>query len=479
LSHKAGRSSAASSSDTSTTVRGPNRREVLAALGAVGAASTLGCGPSPEAAPEDTGPTPVDDPRDRVEHLLFMMMENRSFDHMLGSLSLLEGRTDIDGLRAGLSNPGPNGEIIAPFPLTHECFVDPGHGWNSSRTQRSDGTCQGFVVDYAGRNPEAPQDAMGFLTRAGAPISYALADQYTVCDRWFSSVLGPTWPNRLYSLCGTSGGRTGNDANGPVPMQVPGIFKQLTDAGISWKIYGNYPWALLLEGGIAGTVPLEQLFEDLEDGELPQVAFVEPNFGVDDDHPPAPAKVGQVLIGSIVAALGASSYWRKSAFVLTYDEHGGLYDHVDPPKAADDLAEQGFDQLGFRVPALVVSPWALHTQCAHTVYDHTSILATIQDKFGLPPLTARNAAAAPLWDCFDHERMRAGVPLPPPVLPVVDLTSADRSSCFDEGTLDTGQPELEAFLDAGIVPKHLDRRKLSGLDRRRLFARAAALGVIR
>jgi phospholipase C len=458
---------------------GPRRRDVLGGLGALGAVSVAGlpgCGVEPN---EEAPPT---DPKLAIEHIIVLMMENRTFDHYFGSLSLVEGRGDVDGLRPEHANPDASGEMVGVHHLTEPCLQDPPHGWDSSHDQFAEGALDGFVLEHQGGMTDASANVMGYYTRADLPVYYAMADAYALCDRWFASVMGPTWPNRIYSLTGTSEGMDNNDRS-RIPFTHRSIFGQLDEAGIEWAVYfTDAPFALLLAevGGLNNDRlrPLEDLFSDMEQGRLPQVVFIEPGYTLNDDHPPHPPMLGQLLVGTVFAALAQSSYWDKSMFIVDYDEHGGFFDHVVPPTSADDHARQGFDQLGFRVPALVTGPYA-KAACVHTVYDHTSVLATIQDRFGLERLTARNAAAAPLWDCLDLDRMAARQPRAPITLPVLDVSEDDYGEGCFYATAHPGQEELFAAFDAGELDARFDRRAQVPAILARLLAKAEKLGVAR
>src|SRR5262249_39760005 len=153
---------------------------------------------------------------------------------------------------------------------------------------------------------------------------------------------------------------------------------------------------------------IKEFFDDAKNGKLPAVTFVDPNFGRNDDHPPCHPVFGQQFIASVYAALAASPLWNQLLFVVTYDENGGYFDHVAPPKAPDDRAREGFDQLGFRVPAVIAGPYVKSGHVSSTVRDHTSIIAHIRGMFNLPPLTARDAAANDLSDLLDEKRLAAG-----------------------------------------------------------------------
>ncbi len=455
----------------------PSRRQMLSALSALAGAGALGCKTPTE------GSTDTDvaaDPRLAIDHFVILMMENRSYDHVFGSLTLDEGRTELDGLTAEMFNLGPDGEAIHPHALTHECIVDPGHSWTGSRAQFDNGLNDGFATDYALHTGAPADEVLGYLNRATIPVTYALADEYAVCDRWFCSVMGPTWPNRFFSYAASSNGLTSNDRTAiPVPLRT--VFSQLTEAGVTWAVYANIPAVILIEGILAtGNVrPLDEFFSNLAAGTLPQVVFLEPDYGSNDDHPPAPARLGQVLIASIYQALAESSVWDRCAFILDYDEHGGFFDHVAPPTMPDERAAEGFNQLGFRIPAMVMGPYARQAGI-HTEYDHTAVIKTLQERFGIAEsLNKRNDHATALWDCFDLEAMAARTPRAPITLPVIEVNPDDYDdTCFQPSSL-TGQPELEAAFDAGQLPSHFDRRLNRAEDLEKLLARAARMGVVK
>ncbi|MEQ1571528.1 MAG: alkaline phosphatase family protein, partial [Myxococcota bacterium] len=209
------------------------RRQVLQGLGASGLAA---CGPGASLAPRD----PKEVQRGSIDTIVICMMENRSFDHVFGSYSLLEGRADVDGLVAGMSNPDPDGNPVPIGRMASPCTEpDPPHGWSSSRTQFAEGANTGFVQAYLDSGgPGAPMgNVMAYQTREEQPVSYALADRYALCQRWFSSVLTSTWPNRLYFHAGQSQGMTGNDLPEGGRYTCRTIWDQLTDAGIDWAYY--------------------------------------------------------------------------------------------------------------------------------------------------------------------------------------------------------------------------------------------------
>ena len=379
------------------------RREVMQAGLALGAAAMVpGAGCSSEG-DEVRPPGPLG----QIDTFVVLMMENRSFDHYLGSLKLLEGRV-LDGLVGGESNLAPDGSTVPSFELDDFTVEDPPHGWSASHAQWNGGANDGFVKAHAG---PAQNDVMGYHVRAQLPTLYQLADSYTVCDRWFASVMGPTWPNRFHLHAGTSDGMQSNQ---PV-RGLRSIFDQLREAGISAANY--YHDVAFAAGGYrftSGLRKIERFFSDAAAGRLPRFSIIDPAYagdGANDDHPDHDIRLGQALIASVHAALAASPQWDRLLFVLTYDEHGGFYDHVAPPTIAE--SHPGFEQLGFRVPTVVAGGRVKRGAVVSAQYEHTSVLATLTRRFGLEPLNARVAAAADLSECLDPVLALPGMQVQP------------------------------------------------------------------
>jgi phospholipase C len=235
--------------------------------------------------------------------------------------------------------------------------------------------------------------------------------------------MGPTWPNRLYAHAGTSGGQTDNDFPDGGSFSFPTVWSKLDEIGVPWRYYYlDVPFLGLFEGAMRdGTFAyFEEFARDAAAGTLPPVVWVDPGFTYNDDHPPHHPGAGQEFIAQVYAALAASPQWDRCLFVLMYDEHGGFFDHVAPPKTDDDLADQGFDQLGFRVPTIVCGPY-VRPGVDHTVFDHTSWLKFICDKYGIAPWTARIAAANSIAAVLDTDRLATGDAAPPITLPPWDL----------------------------------------------------------
>jgi phospholipase C len=285
------------------------------------------------------------------------------------------------------------------------------------------------------------------LTREQLPVSWALADAYTSCDRWFCSVMGPTLPNRAYWHAASSFGLKVNnevlsDFSAGVP--IPTIYNRLDAAGVDWAYYfGNLAVVSLLAN--PGPYQLElgpndgtghvrrfgdalerggQFFKDAAAGTLPPVVYIDPTFGENDDHPPVHPILAQELIASVYTALANSPQWKNILLVITYDENGGFYDHVPPPTTTDDTEAKfgipGFEQMGFRVPAMVIGPYVKQGYVSSVVYDHTSALKHLQNTFDLETLNPRMNAANDLMDCIDLDRLARGDWAPPAAIPMVD-----------------------------------------------------------
>jgi phospholipase C len=380
---------------------------------------------------------------------VYLMLENRTYDHLFGARAL-EGLGG-DGLRPGLANPDMNNNPIAPYVPTLEelCVLDPPHGWDASHAQFNNGRMDGFVTEYQRDHGSTTiRDSMQYLTRTLAPISWALADAYTTCDRWFASVMGPTLPNRAYWHTATSFGLKANqevlDTFSHVP--VPTIYNRLEEAQIDWAYYfGNIAVVSLLGNPGPHTLDLGpndgtgrirrfgdpegragQFFRDAAAGTLPPVCYIDPSFGENDDHPPVHPIRAQSLIAAVYTALAKSPQWKNCMLVITYDEHGGFYDHVPPPQITSDdtLAKfgiDGFQQLGFRVPAMVIGPYAKQAHVSSVQYDHTSALKHLQTSFGLEPLNERMNTANDLSDCIDLDRLARNEWAEPIELPEINV----------------------------------------------------------
>ncbi|MCU1430451.1 MAG: Acid phosphatase [Actinomycetia bacterium] len=404
---------------------------------AVGAAATGGG--SPLGARQRTGIR-------KINHVVVMMQENRSFDSYYSQLHF-EGQPNV-GAEPNKPNPNPldpNAPGISPFHQTQLCSVaDLNHSWNGTHAEWNGGRMDGFTAANTTSSDPTGSRTMGYYDQQQLPYYYALANTFGIGDRYFSSVLSQTFPNRFYLAAGTSFGHIRNDL-AVFPQKT--VFREMDEANppISWKLYvSSFSVFQLFEDvqqHASNVVPISQYYTDAANGKLPQVAFVESSpFGSvnqeTDEHPPANIQVGEKFTHDVIAALMQSPNWRSSAMFLTYDEHGGFYDHVRPPRAPvpDNIGPilvpgdtpARFDRYGIRVPAIVISPFAKAHYVSHVVYDHTSILRFIEARYGLPAMTKRDAAASPMLDFFNfsHPTFRQ-----PPFLPDAPIDPAGAAAC--------------------------------------------------
>ncbi len=399
-----------------------------------------------------------------IDHIVVMMMENRSFDHYFQRLPQ-NGQPDVEVAPATFYNLDNDGNKVYPARDTSLCFVDTAHGWEETHLQVNGGKMDGFfstndqdhdaTIMGGSMNMISGTRGLTYYEPQDLPLYYWIATQFSIADHYHAALQGPTWPNRMFMYGATSRGKTGNEF---VTGDKNLIFDELTLRQIPWTIYfagapgiGVFP-DRFIDYDTAQTIvpemaPLDQFFTDAAAGTLPEVVFVDPGLGHEgvnatDEHPPAMMQIGQQLIAKVVSALIKSPDWAHTALFMTYDEHGGLYDHVVPPPACapDDFYPQlgvspapspepgqGFDALGIRVPMLVVSPWAKKNGVAHHTYDHTSILRFIEARFVMPALTNRDANAEAPWDMFDFSKPSNMSPGEPP-MPTVD--QAKLTNCF-------------------------------------------------
>jgi phospholipase C len=262
---------------------------------------------------------------------------------------------------------------------------------------------------------------MSFWDQRDLPFTYSLAEHFPIGERYFCSVLGQTFPNRSYLFAATSQGMI-NDTIAPAPPANGSIFDRLDAHHIDWAVYyepPSYPSFELVPGtdtpARASRVrPFSRFLADVAAGRLPRVTFLDPNYETTSEENPQDIQLGERYIAQVVRALMAARTWKRTALFITYDEHGGYYDHVPPPPALapDSIAPvltpgdvpAGFDRYGFRVPLIVVSPWAKARYVSRVTQDHTSITAFIERKWNLPAMTLRDANAHPMTNYFDLRR---------------------------------------------------------------------------
>ena len=374
-----------------------------------------------------------------INHVVVMMQENRSYDHYFGQ-------------RVNDSNPNPVDPTAPPIQAYHETrYCEPAdldHSWNGSHTEFDNGKMDGFTKANVDPSDPTGSRTMGYYDQTDLPYYYALHNTFATGDRYFQSVLSQTFPNRFYLLAATSFGHIRNDlpTDPSNDFSQKTIFENLDAKGVSWRIYfSQVAFALefkYVRDHAAGHVfPISQYFVDAAAGQLPQVSYVDPVFIASantetDEHPPSNIQVGQNFSSQVINALMQSPNWSSSALFHTYDEHGGFYDHVPPPKAVppDDIPPMlqagdtpgAFDRYGFRVPITVVSPYSRPHSVSHVVNDHTSILKFMESRFGLPSLTRRDAAANNMFEFFDFSHASFAVP---PTLPPATIDPAQFVAC--------------------------------------------------
>src|SRR6266498_2304479 len=359
--------------------------------------------------------------RTPIEHLVIACQENRSFDHYYGYAPQVQAKGF--GPPAGYFQPDSAGGKHFPFEFTSLTTPDPPHGWNAVHRQYDGGKMDGFWQSSQDSIGDGDA-AIGYYTARELPFYYSLFDNSALCANYFCSLLGPTWPNRFYFAAGTSGGITTNGVWGYGVFDYPIILDLLDDAGVTWKVY-NISWDSVpfvntdnvfvfwkrwahdqRTRGSRG-----EYLNDLRLGRLPQVSFIVPSFARGwDEHPPADVSVGMGIQEELITALRESSAWESSAYILTYDEHGGYFDHVAPPQ---------FDAYGagIRVPTWVISPFAKKSHLEPTVYEHASTLKLIEAVFGLPALASVNHRFDVSTPGGPNNEAAGGQPTGPPAPP--------------------------------------------------------------
>ena len=355
------------------------------------------------------------------------MMENHSFDNYLGMLGRGDGfRLDATG-RPTNANPDANGKLVSAFHLANTCQLPrvPSQAWNASHEQWNHGRMDGFV-----RSDSGPV-SMGYWNGDDLAFYYDLARAFPLCDRWFGSCLAQTYANRRFFLAGTARGniRTIADTLTDPPPPNGTIMEALNRHSIPWRNYfTDLPttalWPYVVGDNADKVLDIKEFFRDAASGKLPAFSLVDPNFDHGSEENSEDITRGEAFVAKVVNAVMHSPNWPRTVLVWCYDEHGGYYDHVAPPAApAPDSMQPkliagdvpgGYDRLGFRVPAVVVSPFARKNYVSSVVRDHTTVLALLEHKFNLPALTHRDGWAEDLTDCLDFDNAPAF--LTPPLL---------------------------------------------------------------
>ena len=382
------------------------------------AAAALAAQPLARAALAAPAKLPAHPAKSGLDHVIVVMMENRSFDHILGWLP------GADGKQAGLTFADKNGVAHQTFSLAPDfqgcAYHDPGHGAADAVIEWNNGACDGWL-----RTANNDVYSIGYYRRQDLPFLGKVAPAFTTCDRYFAPFLGPTFPNRFYSLSGT----TDRIDDAQVRTDLPTIFDRFSAKRIPAAYYhGNFPFLLLYQRYAAISHPWTTFYKQCMTGKLPAFSYIDPNYTFtdtgpssgnqgNDDHPHADIRAGEYFMSQIYNAVVRSPAWPRTLLIYTFDEWGGFFDHVPPPAAQD--SNPAYRQRGFRIPCILVSPFARRGHVAHGVYDHTSILRLLEWRFGLAPMTMRDATANNLAGALDFTHRNLSAPrITPPVLTV-------------------------------------------------------------
>jgi phospholipase C len=490
--------------------------KLLAAAGGSGAVASIlqGCGASKSAGAK---PAPaVCSKLTDIEHVVIFIQENRSFDHYFGSYRGVRGYSDESAAfeqpdTSNTTDP-PIGKRL-PFHLdaastNAACTHDITHDWVPQHQSWDSGAMDGFVNSRLAINANDAVLTMGYYNRGDLPYYYALADAFTICDNYFSSVIGPTDPNRLYTMAASidPDGKNG----GPILQTIvtnrsalygrltyPTMPEQLQARGISWKVYSspdqnvasgilsnnvlpffkNFqdPSSVLYRNAFGPQFPVDFL-ADVASDNLPQVSWILGSV-VTSDHPPAPSLFGEAVVSLVVSALTANpAIWAKTAFFLTFDENGGFFDHVAPatappgtpgeyvtapavpdPSVIGSPAIAGPIGLGFRVPMLIISPFSRGGFVSSDVFDHTSVLRFLETRFGaeVPNLSAwRRSAVGDLTTAFNFAAPDTSIPnLPSTVAALPQIIQECTATLAGTTPYSVPNPQMLPTQESGTAPK--------------------------
>jgi phospholipase C len=366
-----------------------SRRQFLAGAASAALGSTL-VAPTASAAPQLPSPD-----SSGIDHIIVVMMENRSFDHFLGWLP------GANGKQAGLTYVDSYGAARSTYHLQdfQGCaHPDPDHSFEGGRVEYNNGACDGWL--RAGENDVF---AIGYYQSQDLALYGKAAPYWTVCDNYFSAIMAETYPNRFYQHAA----QTDRIHNSTTISTLPTIWDRLAAAGLDGRYYFyDTPFtALWGTKYLSISRPFAEFLTDCAAGTLPHLSFVDPKFldegsgSSADDHPHADIRAGQSFLNQVYQAVTSSPAWGRTLLVINYDEWGGFFDHVAPGVAPDVNPAWGL--RGFRVPCLVISPRARRGHVAHNVYDHTSVLKAVEWRWNLAPLTVRDAAARNIAEVLD------------------------------------------------------------------------------
>ena len=334
-----------------------------------------------------------------IRHVVVIMKENHAFDNYFGTFP------GVDGIPSVMSLPDGRGGFVSLHWVNTTWTPDLPHGRAAMIEAYHNGSNDLFAVVAESQARGLGNVTVSYYDRRQLGYYWSLAENYTIGDRYFHSMLGPTVPNRLFSFAGTNDGLESN-AIWLANISSPTIFGQLQSRGISWRYYYSpgvlvaplptyFPEVASNPDMRARVVPMDELSKDLSSGNLAQVVYVDPSehFSI-SEHPPEDVAVGEAWTKTLMDAIMSGSSWSSTAIFLTWDESGGFYDHAPPPQ----VDHWGY---GFRVPMIVVSPYAKRGFVDHDTMDHTSILKFIADNWQLPYLNEREARAGNLTTAFE------------------------------------------------------------------------------
>lgn len=385
--------------------------------------------------------------RSKIKHIVWIAQENRSFDSYFGRLGAYRAARglpeEIDGLPLNVTLYNSKNQPIKPFPLRTVCHDNMSAGWNPQHISYASGAMNGFIkqVFLGSTNDPNYTRPMGYYDERNLMYYYDLATKFATSDRFFGSLLGPTNPNRLYMFAATSFGHvTGSITVPEGGFTQPTIFDKLSQARVPWRYYYQDTdhrsltnWSTWSRDS-SKAFPIAQYYTDLQNGTLPSFVFIDRGGGT-DEHPGADVDWGVRTMKKMIDALMASSAWSSSIFIITFDESGGAYDHVPPINvvAPDDIAPKlpsgyvagTFTRSGFRIPMIVVSPWIKPGFVSHTPRDLTAVLKLIETRFGLAPLTRRDASMDDMTEFFNFASPAYATP--PKMVTQRALDPCDRS----------------------------------------------------
>ena len=488
-----------------------SRRDLLKLAAAAGASSLIpGCGAINKAIGGGGGPTSSCAKVTDIEHVVIFIQENRSFDHYFGSYKGARGFSESSNAYKqpypGNTTASPTG-VLYPFHLDTSkwnaaCTHDIDHGWIAQHQSWNNGANNGFVTSHIPINANDAVLTMGYYNRDDLPYYYAVADAFTLCDNYHCSVIGPTDPNRLYTMAasidpdGKNGGPlietlVTNRSSMYGKLTYTTMPEQLQTRGISWKIYSS-PESGVANGILSDNVlPYFKNFQDpgtplyksafgpqfptdfvsdATTGNLPQVSWIIPSI-IESEHPPAPSLFGELTLSVIIDALAANpAQWAKTVLFVTYDENGGFFDHVAPPTAPPGTAGEyitatpvpdssvlggisGPIGLGFRVPMLIVSPFSRGGLISSDTFDHTSVLRFLETRFGaeVPNLSPwRRSEVGDMTSAFNFSKPDTSVPaLPTPLAADAAVISGCIDALTGTGTYPIPNPQTLPTQESG------------------------------